>query len=70
MSDHEQPTSEPATTVVAEEEEDEIEKGLFEEPEDFYKPPPEPTFRTYHRKCGEDGAPSSPTPLPHLMCEI
>ncbi|ELR19982.1 nicotinamide nmethyltransferase [Acanthamoeba castellanii str. Neff] len=54
MSDREQPTSEPTTTVVEEEEEDEIEKGLFEEPEDFYKPPPEPTFRTYHRKCGED----------------
>jgi hypothetical protein len=44
MSDCNEPSSE-----------DEIERGLFEEPEDFYKPPPQPTHRTYHRKCGEDG---------------
>lgn len=30
--------------------------GLFEEPEEYFKPESEPTFRSYHRKgCGDEG---------------
>ncbi|KAL6043522.1 Protein N-terminal and lysine N-methyltransferase efm7, partial [Balamuthia mandrillaris] len=35
-------------------EEEGVAGALFEEPEDYYKPPAEPTFSTYTRKNGEE----------------
>jgi hypothetical protein len=37
--------------------------GLFEEPEEYFKPESEPTFKSYHRKgCGDEG-----TCRPHVF---
>ena len=33
---------------------EEIGEGLFDEPEDYYKPPPEPTVQKYVRKANSE----------------
>lgn len=49
-------TAEQIPVVVVSEEEHLASGGLFEEPEEYFKPESEPTFRSYHRKgCGDEG---------------
>jgi hypothetical protein len=48
--------AEQIPVAVVSEEEHLASGGLFEEPEEYFKPESEPTFRSYHRKgCGDEG---------------